>query len=136
MQKASEKGKLRSAETIFDAMRSMRRPSVSPILIALISSLAACASVRPILAPTPHLHAGGHEAVQRDIGECRSQTQAARPVTIQPPLPPIGAVGPSTSGIVIGTVAPPHRFWESVDVYRTALARCLTERGHQVVGWE
>lgn len=90
----------------------------------------------PVLEPGPHMPTVGPEAAADDIRHCRQQVYDAAPVSFLPiQLPPLGAVGPSTNGVVIGTVGPPHRRWESEATYRQAVGHCLGERGYRIKGW-
>lgn len=118
-------------------MRYLRRVSWRVILVALSGALSACAPAQPVLELNPHLQAVGDQTARRDIRACRREVRSTEPQTIQPPLsPPIGAVGPATNGVVIGSAAPPHRIWESEDAYRQAVEHCLRERGYQIAGWQ
>lgn len=118
----------------------MQRSHVRVIPFVLLASVLACAPgwplPQPVLEPNPHRLAVGAEVAAEDIRGCRQEVHLAAPVSIQPlSLPPLGVVGPST-GVVIGTVGPPHRVWESEAAYRHAIERCLAGRGYEIKGWQ
>jgi hypothetical protein len=119
----------------------MQRSHVCVIPFVLLASVLACAPARPLLQPVldsnSHLLAVGAEVAVEDIRRCRQEVYLAAPLSIQPlSLPPVGVVGPSTGGVVIGTVGPPHRVWESEAAYRHAIERCLAGRGYEIKGWQ
>jgi len=119
----------------------MRRSHVRVIPFVVLASALACSPARPlpqpVLDPNPHRLAVGAEVAAEDLRGCRQEVYRAAPESIQPlSLPPIGVVGPATGGVVIGTVGPPHRVWESEAAYRHAIERCLAGRGYEVKGWQ
>jgi hypothetical protein len=116
----------------------MRQPSLSLAGVVLICSVTSCASTRPV--PQPILERndrmlGVEEATaSQDLQTCRENERKTTPVTMQPRwLPPLG---PSTSGVVLGTADFPHPVERSHEQYRAAIERCLTDRGYTVRGWQ
>ncbi len=107
------------------------------LLLACVSGCALGQRLpEPMLEPGPQRPAAGPQAAADDLRHCRQQVSDAAPTSFLPlQLPPMGAVGPSTSGVVIGTAGPPHRRWESEAAYRLAIERCLLERGYRITGW-
>lgn len=115
----------------------MQQISLCLIFVVLIVAVSACAPAQPVLEPNPHLQSVGDRTAKWDLRTCKHSVRSGEPQAIQPPLSPsVGAVGPSTNGAVIGSVAPLHRVWESEDAYRRAVEYCLEERGYRVTGWQ
>jgi len=72
-------------------------------------------------------------APAQDRTVCESEVRQAAPMSIQPRwwLPPIGAGGSATGGVVLGTVDVPHPTWSSREAYQQAIERCLMAHGYE-----
>lgn len=72
-------------------------------------------------------------APAQDRTVCETEVHQAAPLSIQPRwwLPPIGAGGSVTSGVVLGTADVPHPIWSSREAYQRAIERCLMAHGYE-----
>lgn len=114
-------------------------------LIVAVALGTGCAAPQPILAPSPRLQQAGSAQAQQEIRECMRIADRAAPLggaeraaqeSAAIPGRTAGTTRLPGGGIVEG---PPRATAPDPTVspaWRTAVERCLTERGYRVDRWE
>ena len=130
------------------------------IVAALAFGACAATSQRPVLYPNAHLKNVGDAAAQRDIGECMQMADNSGVSKSDNKVVKRGAegaaVGAAAAGVgqlirggsvgeaaaagaaVGGTAGAVHGAFHSDlnPTYKNFVARCLRERGYDVIGWQ
>ena len=116
--------------------------------IGIVILLTGCMASTPVLSPNPHLLQAGKEQVQLDIRQCKALADQSAPLSPAEQTAYQTATGATrgeavgvVGGAVIGApprtgVAAPARPTEITPAWKEIVARCLTERGYEVSGWQ
>lgn len=135
------------------------------IVVVLLTNLGACAAPEPLLRSNKHLQLAGKAGAQQDIEACEAKAEraglrsgvnrtgsAAQGGVLGMIIGAgsgasagligggggvvIGAVVGGGLGLITGVAAGAYGPTEPNPAYADAVARCLTEKGYEVGGWQ